>query len=314
MPKKVGLAFTASTILAVYLSAATGVVESATMQRLTEFEGEDREPSASPDGKYLAYLSDRKNNRENELWLADLISGEHRALVTNMTVTSPPTWEPDSSGLIFLASEAGEIPKLMKLELSETSPTAIAADFADDLLMAPDLSPDGKTLTLSRLVDSESNWNIVFLDLTTGQQKPFIGNSQYREVWPRFSFDEKSLFFFSRKDTGGEQDELYKVSLQNGNMERLTFDPTHDFTPAPSPNGNQLAFISNRTGKPQLHVMTHAPKSITQVDTEGKRAGHPTWSADGSQLFVTLREDGETADIYAIRYIQKKSATADKNK
>jgi Tol biopolymer transport system component len=73
--------------------------------RLTSGDFDDREPAVSPDGRWVAFASDR--NGGWDLYLLDLTAGEVRQLTQTASFEGQPTWSPDG---VWLAYEyyAGE--------------------------------------------------------------------------------------------------------------------------------------------------------------------------------------------------------------
>jgi len=77
-----------------------------------------------------------------------------------------------------------------------------------------------------------------------------------------------------------------------------------DKLPRFSPAGKHLAFVSNRTGKPQVYVMPldgGEPRQVTRF-TQGVRSF--VWSPDGESLVVVARSDG-SQDASDVRVIGK---------
>jgi TolB protein len=79
-------------------------------------------------------------------------------------------------------------------------------------------------------------------------------------------------------------------------MRQITFGDAEDDTPAWSPNGKQIAFVSIRDGVSQIFVMNADGTNIRQL-TKGKAENiHPTWSPDSTRiLFNTTYFSGATA-------------------
>jgi TolB protein len=76
--------------------------------RLTEEPGADRSPSWSPDGRKIAFVSDRTG--DDEIWLADLDLVDNRFVnlsQRSQTQESHPAWSPDGGALAWVTSVDG---------------------------------------------------------------------------------------------------------------------------------------------------------------------------------------------------------------
>jgi TolB protein len=62
-----------------------------------------------------------------------------------------------------------------------------------------------------------------------------------------------------------------------------------DFGPAVSPDGKQVAFISNRTGAYEIWLFTRAGNELRQLTRGGDALGGLQWSADGKRLAFTTK-------------------------
>jgi dipeptidyl aminopeptidase/acylaminoacyl peptidase len=83
------------------------------IEPLTDGDFDDTEPVCSPDGRWLAFVSDRSERRDanmsTDLWLMDLDTRELRRLTGEHVVVLRPAWSPDGARLAFLATrEVGE--------------------------------------------------------------------------------------------------------------------------------------------------------------------------------------------------------------
>jgi dipeptidyl aminopeptidase/acylaminoacyl peptidase len=103
--------------------------------QLTSGEKHDRSPIWSPDGKTIAFISDRSG--KDQLYLIAVKGGEARQLTKVSTGISSPLWSPDGSFIVFYAKvypECGADDKCNK-DIKETwEKGPLKAHMADALL------------------------------------------------------------------------------------------------------------------------------------------------------------------------------------
>jgi dipeptidyl aminopeptidase/acylaminoacyl peptidase len=105
---------------------------------------------------------------------------------------------------------------------------------------------------------------------------------------PQLSPDGKHVAYVVTevlKDENRTQSDLWLVPLAGGSPRQLTASPKHDRHPRWSPDGQWLAFESNRDGDFQIWVLPVASggeaRKVTSLSTG---ASQPIWSPDGSQI------------------------------
>ncbi len=77
-------------------------------QRLTENRKNDMSPSWSPDGKRIAFSSDRKGDFENfEIYVMDADGGNQQKLTENRVYDWRPSWSPDAKRITFASERDG---------------------------------------------------------------------------------------------------------------------------------------------------------------------------------------------------------------
>ena len=69
----------------------------------------DSDPKWSPDGRWIALVSDREESREN-IWVVGW-DGSHLTRVTSMFAAANPVWSPDASKLVFAGRLAADKPR-----------------------------------------------------------------------------------------------------------------------------------------------------------------------------------------------------------
>jgi hypothetical protein len=95
--------------------------------------------------------------------------------------------------------------------------------------------------------------------------------------------------------------DLWMIEPARGVTTRFTFDPASEFFPAWSPDGQTIAFASNRRGESDLYVKQAS--GSTSEDTLSAVPGIELpgdWSGDGKTLLYVTHMPGTGRDIWAI--------------
>ncbi|MBD3178830.1 MAG: hypothetical protein GF417_04100, partial [Candidatus Latescibacteria bacterium] len=80
---------------------------------------------------------------------------------------------------------------------------------------------------------------------------------------------------------------------------RLTRNRAIDCSPVWSPNGREIAFVSDRTSVPQVYIMDEYGGNLRRLTTEGNYNTSPDWSPRGDLITYVSREDG----LYRLKVI-----------
>ncbi len=111
----------------------------------------------------------------------------------------------------------------------------------------------------------------------------------------QFSPDGNHLAFVVTEPAKGERRarHIWIYEKQSGSIRQFTFSAKSDFLPRWSPDGKQLAFLSDRDEQQQIYVM-RADGGEASALTKGKRGVHSfSWSPDGKQI-AFLAPDAKT--------------------
>src|SRR5687767_14774830 len=91
---------------------------------------------------------------------------------------------------------------------------------------------------------------------------------------------------------------LFAYIPENMPITRLTSGDWDDITPSPSPDGERIAFTSNRNGFWDLYLMDLSSGDVTQLTDTPDYEGAPTWSPDSSFLaFESYVQEEENLEI-----------------
>ena len=147
---------------------------------------------------------------------------------------------------------------------------------------------DAKLPVISAMppMDLSSILNIVEADgatvegLDTLQQVSFAAEGA--DFDPSISRDGKTIVFASTQHRPTA--DLYIKSIGSRSVTQLTQDQGNDVMPALSPDGQRVAFASDRQGSYHLYLMGISGGQAIQLTAGQQTDLHPTWSPDGSRL------------------------------
>jgi len=174
-------------------------VEHGDIRNLTNTTGAaERDPSWSPDGKWIAYFSDVSSEYQLHLAAQDGL-GEVRKidLGTPPTFYYSPTWSPDSKKIAYCDKRLN----LWYLELDGGKPVLIDTNPYDSgPIAAPVWSGDSRWITYARQLDS--SLRAVFIYDTVGKATHQVTDGLSDASSPAFDRNGKYLYFLASTDDG----------------------------------------------------------------------------------------------------------------
>ncbi|HEV8209719.1 MAG TPA: PDZ domain-containing protein [Vicinamibacterales bacterium] len=156
----------------------------------------DRYPRWSPDGKTIAYWSDRSGEYELTLRAADGTGTERKVTSLGRGFRYPPQWAPDNKKLAF-------IDQAMRIRIyDDASGTVTDVDKSPDWIAHDGLeafrfqwSPDSRWLTYARPAGTSNN--AIFLFDTKAGKLQQATSGYLNDTQPTFDPDGKYLFYAS---------------------------------------------------------------------------------------------------------------------
>jgi Tol biopolymer transport system component len=147
----------------------------------------------SPDGKWIAYSSDR-NGHSNIYRKASDGSGAEELLLTDDQVTSPSDWSRDGKTLLYTRGALGSNSEVWALQLEgERKPRQVVPRSANSFNAVGSLSPDGRWLAYT---STESGAPEIYVVAFPGGHGKWQVSTDAGIV-PRWSGDGKELYYFS---------------------------------------------------------------------------------------------------------------------
>ncbi len=125
---------------------------------------------------------------------------------------------------------------------------------------------------------------------------------------------EDRLLAFTSSQNGNS--DIYTMHADGSGLTNITNHPAHDIYPFWSPDGKQIAFMSDRDGygSPHIYLMNTDGSNVIQLTQgEGKYLldvnGYTPWSPDGRKLLYSYQPSEETHWNLYVLDISNKSST-----
>ncbi len=257
--------------------------------RITGSDKAETSPRFSPDGKWLAFLSEREG-KETQVWLLPLAGGEARKLTDLKSSVSFIAWSPDSTRLALVTRDADpdEVEEETKGEDKKT-PQPI-------LVKRRQFKRDGT----GYLSERRHHLHVVDVRSKTSFQ---LTSGAFDDGEPAWSPDGRSVAFTSNRtpDPDSNQNtDIFVVDAYSGAVARaVATTPGEDRSPAWSPDGKTIAYVAGGDPKDLWYGASHLAlvpaqggpaKPLTAV--LDRNVFSPRFSADGTSIFFLIEDGG----------------------
>ena len=252
-------------------------------------------PQYSPDGRWIAFLSDRGEEETTQVWRMPADGGEAEALTAFKGSVSEFAWSPDSKQFALIVGDDPDEPS--KLPDGEDGPSkpivTTRLQFKDD--------------TSGYLDDKRSHLRL--FDIAT-KKDVLLTPGQHDEWSPAFSPDGRTIAYATRRGADPDRhlnSDIWLVEAKQGGKERqlTTFegadlDSYWESQLAWSPDGTQIAYLQGGEDKwiyykPWQLAVVEVASGKSRIPADLDRCmSRPKWSADGTSVLVLLEESRVT--------------------
>ncbi len=228
------------------------------------------------------------------LVLAALAAG----LAFVIAATPAPAAAPGLGRIVYVSNDAGNN-DIYAINSDGTGASRLTTEPADESDPAP--SPDGRKIAFVR--NDGGNRDIWVMN-PDGSGERRLTDRPASDRYPSWSPDGTKIAFRSNRWPSTSFD-IWKMQADGGEPVRVTADvgrwgDSLETTPAWSPNGNALAFVSDRDGNREIYVTAADGSNPRRMTRNPANDQFPTWSPDGTQITFGSDRDGNE-EIYSMR-------------
>lgn len=207
------------------------------VRQLTNNTARDDEPSFSPDGSRIVFVSTRDSAAGNvggeEIYVMNADGSQPRRLTNNREIVDDqPSFSPDGTRIVFRSDRDRDpgLPARGNFEIyvmsvdgsTATRVTRTGVSAAD---ITPTWEPSGRKIAFAS--NRAGNFDIYTVN-PDGSSVTRLTRAANEDIWPAYSSDGKSIAFQSDRDGN---DEIYVMNFDGSRQTNLTRNPSNDRQP-----------------------------------------------------------------------------------
>jgi Tol biopolymer transport system component len=275
---------------------------SLTLKKLTNVI--DSYPAFSPDGKQIAFESNRSGNFD--IYTMNIDATSLKRLTFDTSFDGTPAWSPDGKSITF-ASERDNDPEIYIMNADGSDQKRLTNAKGDD--SHPKFSPDGKRIifcsarsTPDLTVDWSHQWIEIFSMNINGNDIHQISHFKTVSTFPSYSPDGTKIVFRMVIDENGfnwdltntkRNSEIFVMNSDGSNPMNISNNAGFDGWPVWASDSKKILFASNRNGPANT-------SEIFMIDEDGKNLLQLTNGPEGFTQPV-MSPDGRTIAAYNFR-------------
>ena len=237
----------------------TAPAKEGSIRNLTQTPGiREKYAAWSPDGKWVAYLSDRSGEDELYLMPQDGMGKETRITTDSKMFRLPPVWSPDSKKLLFADKDV----RLFYVDVETKQPVLLDQGKYDELTDYC-WSPDSKWVAYAKA--AENRYEVIYL-YSLADRKIAPVTTSFTHSWnPVFDPSGKYLFFLSNRDFN-EVLGVFDFEFANPKATRVYVVTLRADLPSPfAPKSDEAGAKEPETVPPKEEAKTEAKPGTREV-------------------------------------------------
>lgn len=263
---------------------------------------QSHQPKYSPDGKWIAYVSNRSGPAE--LYVRSLADGAERQLTRLGGRINSYSWSPDGATIAFAGDKFGHFDIW-----TVTVPTGAVTRLTNDVRFEvfPSWTPDGRRVVYTRMDDRWLDHEVLELEASgTAPARVIVKDTDFFDYqaggnfgYPLVSPDGNSLLFRSHRSGWIN---YWVVPMRGGTPRQIAAEAANQSGARWSPDGKSILYLALWNGMQDLRVVDASggtPRVLVKPEAMGM-VSNAEWSPDGRRVSYTLETPVQPADLHVV--------------
>jgi dipeptidyl aminopeptidase/acylaminoacyl peptidase len=274
-------------------------------------------PRWSPDGKLLAFLSAR-NGGKTQVWLLNRLGGEAQQLTETAQDVEDFSWSPDGRRIVLVLKDPTPEELDAAKEKSAAAHSSTRADADSDDKKPKSKKPwviDRLQFKVDELGYLDRRRTHLYIFDMAKKSLVQVTSGDFDDSGPAWSPDSKLLAFTSNRSTPDPDrtynSDIWVVAANNSDrgahLTQVTTNPGIDNSPAWSPDGKSIAYVTMLDPKLFDYATRHlaispasgGPAKVLTLSLD-RMVSNPRFSPDGQSVYFIV-DDEATQNLAQIR-------------
>ena len=263
---------------------------------LTDNQSLNADPSFSPDGKQIAFVSDRDKNAN--IYLMDTDGSNLRQLTNDLAFDNYPVFSPDGTQIAFQSNREEEHVEVYLKNVNDRTPPRRLTHTRNGMGIAPKCwSADGTQILM--YMNQNGKDRIVLGDVEPAIA-PVLSDEAADLSFPRLSADGKQTLYEARNS-----DDSLELRLTNWETKRTqtifktgpNYPSSFHLAPAWSPDNNLIALTNIENGNSEIFTIKADGSGLKNLTNNPLPDTNAAFSPTGDEI-IFVRDNYNRAQLY----------------
>jgi len=234
------------------------------LKQLTKNSVSDSNPSYSPDGKKIVFVSTRSGPGNPDVLVMNSDGTGQKNITNDPAQDETASFSPDGRKIVFVSDRKGNN-DVFVMNSDGTGLTPLTTDPASD--RDPTFSPTGEEIAFSS-TRGGGDPEVFVMSPDGTQQTPLTANDLFGDGKPTFSPDGQKIAFMSNRSGGGDftDFDIFVMDASGANPLNFTLSRNADADPAFSADGKRIAYVGEDDGGDQDVFVMDAANGANKTD------------------------------------------------